>query len=448
MKKSFEFYAYNPPTSGTYTVNGVEYRYGEDFRNEKRYREYLDCGFTMLQVRYENAYRGEEWETSNAKRVCDEAKKAGVKKLLITDLRIDRLITTEDPVGEGKRFPTEAALDETLREWIAPYKDADGFYGIQLLDEPSYAKLKAYGRVARSLKRIMPNIYLQCNLLPFPATVEGIADEYEAYTKYIETFFEETEQPHVCMDEYPFRREYIISGNVLRDYPIIAEVCKRNGTEFHSVLQSMAWIVNGKMIDRQVNESDMYWQTNLALGFGVTQLAFYTYMPKADFTYTDGRGGDGVNGACFLNNDGSRTNLFYYTKRIMAEMQSFSSVALCYRYENAYLVTERGKTKDDFEWTAPSRLSEKSPFPLSVDKGVVLVTELKNGEDRLFMIENIGNVKDELFDHAKPMRVEFKLPEGERIFYFRGERIACEESDGTFARELKVGDAIFVEIKK
>ena len=81
MKKRFEFYAYNPPMCGTYYVDGVAYRYGEDFRNVDRYKEYLDCGFTMMQVRYENAYDGEEWETSNTKRVCDVAYKAGVRKL-------------------------------------------------------------------------------------------------------------------------------------------------------------------------------------------------------------------------------------------------------------------------------------------------------------------------------------------------------------------------------
>ena len=448
MKEQFEFYAYNPLTNGVYYINDVPYHYGEDFRNVARYKEYLDCGFTMLQVRYENAYDGEEWETCNTKLVCDEAYKAGVRKLLITDNRMDRLIQENDVVGDGKRFANEAELDETLKEWVAPYKNVKGFYGIQLLDEPKYEHLKAYGQVARSLRRILPGVYLQCNLNPFYKAIKDMDDAYEAYQKYIETYFEETKLNHVCMDEYPFRKEYIISGNVLRDYPIIAETCKKYGAEFHSVLQSHAWVSQGKLVNRRVNESDMYWQTNLAMGFGVTQFAWYTYMPKARFRYFEKVGGDGVDGACFLNRDGSKTNLFYYTKRIMAEMQKFAPIALQYKYENAYIVTEKGKTMADFDWTKLSTLKEPCPFPVRVNKGVVLVTEQRKGNDTLFMIENIGNVKDELFDNAPPMQVEFELPAGEKTFYFRGETIECACENGVYKRSFKVGDAIFVEIKR
>lgn len=446
MKKRFEFYAYNPPTSGEYFVNGATYRLGEDFRSVKRYKEYLDCGFTMLQVRYENAYNGEDWATSNTKLVCDKAYKAGVKKLIITDLRIDGLITPEDPVGEGKRFNSEDELDEQLKEWIAPYKDVPGFYGIQLLDEPKYPQLKAYGRVARALKRIMPNIYLQCNLWPCPVQVDGIENVCDAYEKYVETFFDETEQPHVCMDEYPFRREYIISGNIFRGYAIIADVCKRKGKEFHTVLQSTAWVRDGRVICRRVGKSDLDWQMNAALGFGVKQFAYYTYMPKNYFSYEKGSG-DGVDGACFLNTDGSKAALYGYAKKLIAQTQRFAKIALKYDYENAYIVTEDGKTKADFEWTAFSPLTQQTPFPISIDKGVALVTQLQNGKDRLFMIENIGNVKDELFNNALPMQAEFTLPKGKKNFYFRGKKTALKEKDGKYCRALKVGEAIFVEIK-
>ena len=447
MGKRLEFYAYNPPTCGAFTINGFEYRYGEDFRNVKRYKEYLDCGFTMLQVRYENAYNGEPWEQSNAKKVCDEAYRAGVKKLLITDLRIDALIKNEDIVGEDKIFKTEEELDRRLKELVAVYKDVPAFYGIQLKDEPKLNQLKAYGRIARALKRVLPNIYLQCNLLPFGGMASGVPDTYDVYRNYIETYFKETDNPHVCMDEYPFRREYILSGNIVRGYQIIAEVCKKLGKEFHTVLQSFANISEGIYRCRRVNESDMYWQTNAATGFGVRQYAFYTYMPKCDISYKNGAG-DGIDGACFLNGDGSKTALYFYTKRIISEMKTFSRIALNYDYERYYIVAESGKTKNDFEWTETAVVDDSTPFPISVDKGVALITEQRNGDDRLFMIENFGNVKDELFCGAPPMKVEFSLPDGKKSFYFRGKRIKCENANGKFVRELKVGDAVFIEIKK
>ena len=447
IKNAYEMYAYNPLTDGVYYMNGVPYRYGEDFRNVERYKEYLDCGFTMLQVRYENAYSGEEWETSNTKLVCDRAYAAGVRKLLISDNRIDQLIEELDIIGEGKRFNNEAELDETLREWVAPYKDVPGFYGIQVLDEPEWKEMTAYGHVVRSLKRILPNAYLQCNINSFHPAIPGVDDYYEAYRRYVDRFFEETQLDHICFDEYPFRKEYIISGNVLRGYPILVEKCKKYGAELHSIMQSIAWVKGGKVICRPVNESDMYWQTNVGIGFGVTEFSWYTYMPKAGFRYDTGRG-DGVNGASFLNHDGSKTNLFHYTKRIMAEMQEFAPIALQYKYDNAYIITEAGKTMADFDWTKLSTLNQECPFPVRIDKGVALVTEQRNGDDKLIMIENLSNVKDELFDNASPAKLEFELPEGEKTFYFRGKKIEVEQINGVFYREMKVGDAIFVEIKQ
>ena len=44
--------------------------------------------------------------------------------------------------------------------------------------------------------------------------------------------------------------------------------------------------------------------------------------------------------------------------------------------------------------------------------------------------------------------MEFELPEGEKTFYLRGKKIEVEEKDGVFYSEMKVGEAIFVEIKQ
>ena len=445
--KKFSFFAYNPPTSGIYTVNGFHYRYSEDFRSVKRCREYKNCGFDMLQLRYEHAYDGEEWETSNTNYMWNMAYAAGIKKLLLTDLRIERLIRPKKGVVSDicERL-TEKELDELIASYIAPYKDKEGFYGFQLLDEPTYQDIPSYVAVVKSLKRLVPNAYLQVNLFPICVKIEGIDDRTEAYEKYASDILDGTGLDHICFDDYPFRREYIISGWNIRNYQIIARLCKARGAELQTVLQSFSNTSLGILRHRKMTESDMYWQTNVAMGFGAREYAFYTYMPKCKIDYA--KGGDGIDGACFINNDGSRSALYYYTKRIIRDMKKFSKIALKYAYENSYFVTEKGKTTADFEQTVLAEDHGACPFPISIDKGVALVTEQKNGNDRLFMIENIGNVKDELFNGAPPMKVEFTLPEGEKTFYFRGEKVACEKTGEKFVRELKVGDAIFVEVKK
>ena len=450
-KRKFSFFGYNPPTSGEYGINGYTYRYAENFCSVKRCKEYKNVGFDTLQLRYEYAYTGEEpWESSKTKYMWDIAYEAGIKKLLLTDLRIDGLIRSKTRpagslIGEGKLFQSEAELDAQILKYVSDYKDKPGFYGLQLLDEPWPKDVQAYCEVARSLRRVLPNIYLQVNLFTMCVSYEGIDDRATAWEKYASEMLDLGGLENISFDDYPFRREYIISGNNIRNYQILARLCKKRGVELQTVLQSFSYSTEGILRARRITESDMYWQTNVALGFGCKTFAFYTYMPKRDFDYKNG--GDGIDGACFINQDGTRSALYTYTKRIIKEMQKFSKIVLKYEYENSYIVTEKGKTKEDFEWTEYAEECGACPFPIQIDKGVALITELKNGEDVLFMIENIGNVKDELFDNVSPMKMECVLPEGERTFYFRGEKTDCDEKDGRYFRNLKVGDAIFIEIK-
>lgn len=470
MKKNDEylFYCYNCPTSGYFTINGYKYFYGEDFRTAERYAEYVECGFNMVQARGENSYKGEEWEGSNCQLVFKEALKGGCTRILVTDGRFDHWIRDErDLVGEGKMFATEAELDKAVAECVAPYATQEGFYGIQLFDEPLYDQFPAYGQIMRSIKRILPDAYVQSNLLPMTApekllvpqkgysedvATDKIATETLAvsdiYKRYVGDFQEITQADNIHFDEYPFRREYIISGNTLPNYQLVARMCKERNIDFRAVLQSFAHIWNGNYQNRRMTESDMYWQTNLAMGFGVREYSFYTYMAKPDFKYKDGPFGE-MDGAAFINLDGSRTKLYEYTKRIISEMKKLSVVLRNYRYESSHIVTESGKTCKDFDWTKFLYEDEPSPIPVSVDKGVALITRQTNGENELYMLENLGNVRDELFDGIPPMCLSARLPEGEKKFYFRGEQIqATPNAEGEYTFALKVGDAIFVEIMK
>ena len=470
MKRNDEylFYCYNCPTSGYFTINGYKYFYGEDFRTAERYAEYVECGFNMVQARGENSYKGEDWETSNCKHVFKEALKGGCKRILVTDGRFDHWIRDErNLVGEGRKFATEEELDKAVAECVAPYSQEEGFYGIQLFDEPLYDQFPAYGQIMRSIKRILPNAYVQSNLLPMTAPIkllvpheerqedvatDKIATETlavrEIYEKYVGDFQAITQADNLHFDEYPFRREYIISGNTLPNYQLVARMCKERNIDFRAVLQSFAHLWNGNYQNRRMTESDMYWQTNLAMGFGVREYSFYTYMAKPDFKYKDGAFGE-LDGAAFINLDGSRTKLYEYTKRIIAEMKNLSKILRNYRYESSHVVTEKGKTCKDFDWTKYLYEDEPSPVPVTVDKGVALITRQTNGENALYMFENIGNVRDELFDGAAPMRLSTCLPEGEKHFYFRGEQIkTVPNANGEYTFNLKVGDAIFVEIIK
>ncbi len=469
MKRECLFYCYNCPTSGYYTINGYKYFSGEDFRNEKRYKEYLDCGFNMVQARGENSYKGEGWEGSNCQLVFKEALKAGCDKILVTDGRFDTWMRKESNlIGEGCMFASEEELDKAVAECVAPYCNQEGFYGIQLFDEPVYDQFLVYGQIMRSIKRVLPNVYIQSNLLPlgardnllrpqkltefFTDATEKIATEnigyQDVYKKYVEDFVEFTGADNIHFDEYPFRREYIISGNTLANYQLVARLCQEKNIEFRAVLQSFAHIWNGTMHNRKMVESDMYWQTNLAMGFGVRDYSFYTYMAKPDFRYQDGGMGE-MDGAAFINLDGSQTALYGYTKRIIAEMKKFLKVSTNYNYVSSHFVAEEGKSAQDFDWTKYAYEYLPCPVDAKISRGVMLVTKQVNGENELYMFENLNNVKDELFDNAPASTLTVSLPEGEKTFYFKGEKIELKpNAQGEYCFDLKVGHALFVEIKK
>ena len=469
MSKECLFYCYNCPTAGYYTVNGYKYFYGEDFRNAKRYKEYVDCGFNMVQARGESSYKGEGWEGSGCQQVFKEALKGGCKKVLVTDGRFDTWVRNgNNLIGEGCMFASEAELDKAVAECVAPYCNQEGFYGIQLFDEPVYDQFLAYGQLMRSIRRVLPNTYIQSNLLPLGAReellkpqkltefktdgTEKIATEnigyHEVYKKYVEDFVKYTGADNIHFDEYPFRREYIISGNTLANYQIVARLCEQKGLEFRVVLQSFSHVWNGALHNRRMTEGDMYWQTNLAMGFGVRDYSFYTYMAKPDFKYKDGPFGE-MDGAAFINLDGSQTALYGYTKRIIAEMKKMLSVVTNYQYSSSHVVGEEGKSGEDYDWTKYAYEKVPCPVDAKISGGLMLVTKQTNGADELYMFENIANIRDELFDKVPPAKATLNLPEGTKTFYYRGEKVELKpNANGEYSFDLKVGDALFVEIKK
>lgn len=197
----FECYCYAPPTDGTWVAEGGEIKSaGQDFRTVERYKEYKDCGFDILLMQSAGKYTGEEWETSNAKAVADKAFAAGIDKIIMTDIRLQHLsegivyfdengkpypngknrINYSDANGNGLKmeidllserlvckdgpFQTEEELDGYVAFCMKPYMNHQGFYGVQLKDEPNFKHVKFYGDTYRSIKRVCPSSFIQQNL--------------------------------------------------------------------------------------------------------------------------------------------------------------------------------------------------------------------------------------------------------------------------------------------
>ncbi len=467
MRKHFDFYGYTSPTAGIFYIGEVPYTYGEDYRNVRRYKEYKNVGFNILLLQHENSYEGEEFETSACNKCMTEAVKAGIDRIIVSDSRLKKLCIEEKLLGEGGRFSTEEEFYEYLDFCTAPYRERAGFFGVQLYDEPKGSQLHSYGLVYRGLKKLFPDMYLQCNLFPMTGIdflSVGAANSVSAYEDYLNTFAEESGTDSITFDEYPFLREYVLGVNSLRTYQTAAKVCKERGLELRAVMQTFSFFSRDHLIHRRVTERDLYWLMNLALGFGCKEFSFYTYFTKIKAVQIEGEKFDkegcipihltgypvvdGIDGGSMICRDGSRTKLYYSVKKIINEFKAFEPVIIDYKFHESYVCFEKGKTPDDFTQTKTAICNTDSPIAVKPSHGVALVTEMRKEGSKMFMVENISNVKEELFEgRIMTATIDLKEYADGAKFYFKGKEKALKPKNGVLRLKMHCGDALFIECK-
>lgn len=468
MRKHFDFYGYNAPTCGKYYVNDVEYSLGEDYRSVKRYKEYKSIGFNMALLQHDNSYKGEKWETSSAKKVLDICAKVGLK-VILEDKRIKDLSQEEILIGENGKFKTEKEFIDFIDEMTKIYRDHPAFYAIQLQDEPSFKHLKNYGLAYRLIKKNFPKMEMQCNLLnmvqptwiaPDPNNLQTMHKDYEDYLRY---FQKESGIDYLMTDEYAFRGNNVLSHWSIPTFQVLANVCRDLSVELRLVLQSFCQegmvpnrekpdYVEGSCHWRRITGKEMYWQMNLALGLGCKEFSYFTYFTKARKALRTQRAvSDGIDGGALVNLDGTRTKLWFATQKIIKEFKEFEPVIINYNYDNSYLFFPEGTKKEDYYPTKEAVISDVSALPISVKatKCPILVSEMKNGDARMYMIQNVGNPIDETLYKKRIPEIEINLGDlaSKAKFYYKGKLVEKKVENGVLKQKLARGQAIFIEVK-
>ena len=112
------------------------------------------------------------------------------------------------------------------------------------------------------------------------------------------------------------------------------------------------------------------------------------------------------------------------------------------------LLPTKGKAYSDFSQTEYAEVTDKSPIGTKISYGVGLVTKLRCANSTLYMVENIGNIKDEI-DGRKPAKFTIDLKGVEKSkeikFYYRGKDKKIATKNGVINLSIKCGDAIFIE---
>ena len=389
--REFPIYGYSPPPEGKWQIDDTVFT-TEDFRTVEKYREYKDCGFNILFLQYTAPYYGDGWEKSETKMAMERAIEAGLKKVILVDVRIFELSLIEGGlIGADKKFATEAELDDFIRNCIKDYRHQEGFYGLQLRDEPFHPFLKSVGQLYQSIRRVDSSIFVHCNLNPLitPSLAFQICppgkNMIEAYENYLSMFLEETGTDHIMMDTYPFFKSPD-KANIGRYYfsglECVARVCKKYGVEMHIVMQSFAMDVRNKHYHLLPNEREMQYQKNVLMSFGVKQYSYFTYWTKQ---MNRSNGEMFIDGKALMTRQGEKTKTWYHVQKINKELTELAPLLWDFTYcSNAFFIKTPFCTTPTFlETVRGGELSQVTD--VKTDKEIVLVTEQYDKKKNQYM---------------------------------------------------------------
>ncbi len=458
---SLHMYAHVGPTNGHYTdVTGQAQFTGEDYRTVERYQEYKDMGEETLLLLGNDPYMGEDFATSQLKKNLDMAAEVGLR-VIVFDLRVHDLSSNmsntgeqlESLVGSGYQFATQEDLEAHIATLIAPYKDHPAFYGVTLFDEPTYVKLKSVGQVYRALKTLVPDIYIPVVLLPFmdesgwiyaysgQNAVAGNTVPLNAYKKYVEKYFEETQATNLLYDDYPFRLQANIDDSqyirttYLQNLQIMSEYANEHNANLEICIQAFS-MTSGL---RKVSEEDIRWQINTALSFGVDNIIHYTYWMFPNQT-GPGYGGEGANSA-IMDNYGNKL-LYNEVKRVNAESQNLAKVILNFDYQKSYY---------DFTSLTPPRyflgLKDVQELDGITDIEVTettLINQMYDDEKQLrgYMVQNLT---DPYYETEDSVKLTFDTDYKYLMMINKGQTTYAQlDENNAYTFELECGDGCFV----
>lgn len=470
--REIDMYAYVNPTNGDYTYDGIPMNSGKDCRTVEYFKDYMAAGFNIAFARYDSSLPAEatkeSWQTSNTKKLCDVAYEAGLRKILITDTYFDRLVryTGGKLIGsdESDKFANEDEMDADILNRISIYKDVPGFYGVIMMDEPLCRDFDNYALVYKSLKRVMPEIYVHHNL-HFCYESTGIytdekawKEKYgkeptlgEAYKDYIYSFLEKTGAENLAVDIYPFTdlpEERI--KRYFYNIQLLQKACNEYGADLSFVMQSIGFTQGEEISKRAVNKNDMWLQMNTLLGFGAKTLSYYTYFPYPS------KGANNTVIGTYIDWNGEKTAVYYNGKEVNNAVRKFDNVLLHYDFQGAkvhlnstiqngsvanYLSIDSTEFDNSWEHTVLKNLQQ--------DNDALLVTELKDGENDLYMYM-IMNAIDSLYSSSGIMSYTectftAEFPGYDYVAEFDcGELSYVKLDGGKYTKSLSSGYAVYL----
>ena len=452
--KQFVIYSYHGVCDDWYAVDGDKTQLGASLQTLENTQLYKDAGFNVMFVSYVFGIdaREENFETSKMKSVMDMAYSQGLK-CFVHESNIFRLSQSETSLIDPQNadgttvFASQEELNEFIEGCISDIIGHPAFYGFTFKDEPSYKMFTAMGQLYRAIKSVVPNAFVNINILPYWDT-EGFRECYcengaaltckEAYANYLQSYYDLIGSDTLQYDDYPLKGDDTVKEAHLINLKMVADFCKEKGITFYKVFQACALDTTLGAANRKPTEMDMYWQMNIGMAMGIRGYSYWSYYPVIN---SQGEYYDET--ASFVNRNGEPNELYYIMQHIHAEMQKMAKVLMNFEYVGSQLHTKeppgeynvylQGFENDEFAYAKNVHLSEN---------GAVLVTELKDEEKNGYGYYFV-NVVDPVTQAPQTVSVEF---EGRTVaaVYKNGEVKYVFLENNRLTVKLECGEGVFV----
>ncbi len=435
-EKRMNLYAYRGSSDGVFTNEKGDMIGYQDYRTIEEFKRYKDCGFDVMFIPGADPYNGENYEYSSTKNNLDMCQEVGLK-VIFQDKRIADLTRgTESLVGQGKQFATMDALVQKLREYMAPYVNHPAFYGLALKDEPTYEYFEPISQVQRALRIIKPDIFINEALLPYipewitTGQCNGTDSKANAtlsdYETYLSAYLEKTGTNRLTYDHYPFRTDKFFE-NYFVNLQKATEVTAKYNADLELIVQSFAtdaW--------RKPEKSDLYFQNNAALAFGVKNIAYFTYWRGSKTTLDTFQCG-------ILNYDGSKM-LYDEVQEVNAYTQKMASVILNFDYEKAQ-VAYSGSIPKYFANLKSEMLQDIAS--VNATQPTIVTQMLDKGQNRRgYMVMNAQADTEAV--QSDTVTLTFTSAYSKVTYYNDGVRKTTTLNDKQVTFELGRGKAVFV----
>ena len=428
---------FTAPPNGTLEIDHVKSYIGQDFRTKERYAEYKECGFSQILFSGEDKYLGEPFETSDLKRMLDNAAACGLQAIVFDERIMALTVQGKNSVVEEMFGGSREKLFSFVKDCLSVYRHHPAFYGVSVVDEPQVGKAQVLKEVIDAVKNAAPDAFVHTCFLPCiqdlglvpGAFGYGYDSVWKAYRNYIDKMAG-TGIGYFGYDAYPFgmwEGENVVCAKFIRNMQEVALGCRENGVPFHMTIQSFS---SGEFDEiRRVDESDLNWQANLAMGFGCKKIYYFTYWR---FTTRTGFN----NTSAIIDDDGTRT--------IYAEAQ-----------RNNALIQRTFRHIADLEYECSRLLPAEHDNPatqemLSEDTGIVesftadapvLVTRLGGKNKKAFMFLNVRDPFEKYVN-----RFSVRLREKKEVYraLIDGEELLLSAENGSLCFDLKPGEAVWL----